>query len=284
VNDGIPIGQIDWIRQNLPGAAQLEPFLAVNYIITNTLRAPFDDRRVRQAVAMVLDRETISDKVIRLGELAAYTFVPPGTAIYPGTAQFRWATMPYGDRVTEAQRLMQEAGFGDTKRVSVKFNTGPGPDNRRIAATMQQMLASIFIDAEILQSDSAVHYDLLQEANFDMATAAWVGDYNDAKNFMFLLLSTNTGFNYGRWQNAEYDALYAAAEREKDAVKRGELQSQAVQLALDEVAIIPNRFLNTRNLVQPYVKGWKSNLSDENRSRWISIEGPRIPAGQRPAG
>ncbi|MGZ5931367.1 MAG: hypothetical protein ACXWLW_04315, partial [Rhizomicrobium sp.] len=53
---------------------------------------------------------------------------------------------------------------------------------------------------------------------------------------------------------------------------RGELLNEAEQVALDDVAVIPSRFLVTQDIVEPYVKGWIPNVRNFNRSRWLWID------------
>ena len=86
-------------------------------------------------------------------------------------------------------------------------------------------------------------------------------------------MRSDSGNNYGQWKNAEFDRLMDQAQLEPDAVKRGDILAHAEQIALDDYALVPTQFRKTRNLVEPYVKGWISNLRDFNRSRWLSIEG-----------
>ncbi|MBN9578165.1 MAG: hypothetical protein J0H26_07330 [Alphaproteobacteria bacterium] len=83
---------------------------------------------------------------------------------------------------------------------------------------------------------------------------------------------TGSGNNYGRYSNPAFDDLIHQAQNERDAAKRGALLNQAEQLALNDNAIIPVLFMKTRDLVQPYVRGWVPNIRDFNRSRWLWID------------
>ena len=66
------------------------------------------------------------------------------------------------------------------------------------------MWKAIGVQAELVNREVKVHYDELKQNNFDIARAAWVADYNDPQNFLYLL-ETRTGVqNYGRYSNSEY--------------------------------------------------------------------------------
>ncbi len=271
VQSSIPAVEIDWIRRNMPDDLKMIDYFGTSYILVNCKRAPFDDKRVREAIAMAVNREAINDKIMRLGEKSAYSFVPPHMANYPGTAHFDFEKLSYPERIEKAQNLMRAAGYGPGHRLQTTYSTVADPNDNRVAPALQSMLKQIYIDADIVQVDAAVHYKNLQQHQFNIAGASWIADFNDASNFLDLL-RTGSGNNYGQWSNAQYDALMNRAEQEPDATKRGQILNQAEQLALDDYALVPTSFRKTRNLVQPYVKGWISNQRDFNRTRWLWIE------------
>ena len=272
VQEAIPMDQIDWLRQNMPETLQLAPYLGLAYIVVNQSRKPFDDVRVREALNLGYDRETVTEKIIRFGEPPAYSFVPPTIANYPNRNSFDFKPLAYPDRVSRAQDLMRQAGYGPDKRLRTTYSIANTPDAKRVAAAAQQMWKQIYVDIELIQSEVAVNYMKLQTGDYDIGGAGWIADYNDAYNFLYLLMSNNGGFNYGRYRNAKFDELMAQSNQEPDAVKRGELMSEAEAIALKDHAWIPTRYLVTTNLVWPYVKGWVPNTRDFHRVRYVRID------------
>ena len=273
MQDGLTSQDIAWLKENMPGSLFLKPYLAVSYISMNTIRPPYTDVRVREALNLAFDRDTIATKVLQFEEPAAYGLTPPGTAGTNG-AVMAFKDMPYEARVARAQELMREAGFGPDNRLKARFEIGPSPDNKRVGAAVQQMWKAIYVDIELQASESKVLYDLLREGDFDLAQAAWVGDYNDAKNFLFLYRTDSKDMNYGKWSNATFDQLMFDADQTADGTARAAILSRAEQIMLDDYAFIPNRFLNVRHVVQPWVKGYVTNMRDVNRTRWMSIDRP----------
>lgn len=267
----VPAQEIHWMRENIPHALQLRPTLAVAYLVLNVQRKPFQDIRMRKAIALVIDRETISGKILRLGEPAAYHLVPPGVANYPGGAHVFFENWPYDRRLAEARRLMAAMGYDADHHFHTTYDSTTTPDSRRTAATLQAMLRRIYIDVDIITSDGQVYYPKLQSNQFDIGGASWFGDFNDAGTFLDLL-RTGSGNNYGRYSNPRYDALLNEADQTPDLKKRGELLAQAEQIMLDDFPISPTRFLFTQDIVEPYVKGWIPNIRDFNRSRWLWID------------
>ena len=145
------------------------------------------------------------------------------------------------------------------------------PDARRVPAAIQEMWRQIYVDAEIVQMDAAIFSAALAQNDFDIGNSGWVADFNDASNFLDLLRTGNSN-NDGQYSNPAYDALLDQAALERDLVKRGELLAQAEAIALADHALIPSFFGVSTNLVQPYVRGWVTNVNNVNRTRWLSVE------------
>ena len=78
------------------------------------------------------------------------------------------------------------------------------------------MWKQLGVQAELVNREVKVHYDVLKENHFDIARAAWVADYNDPQNFLYLLETRTGAQNYGRFSNPEYDALMMAQGQARD--------------------------------------------------------------------
>ncbi len=268
----LPSVQIEWIRTNIPEAIDLQPTLIIEYISVNFDRPELADVRVREALSMALDRETIINQIIRLGNPAAYSMIPPGMANYPGAVKMPYADLPQDERLSRAQELMQEAGFGPDNHLSVGLAVrSASADARRVPAAIQQMWREIYVDLEIEQSDAAVFYALMQEHDFDTGIAGWVADFNDASNFLDLLRTGNSN-NYGQYSSPAYDTLLDQAQNETDLEERGQILSQAEEIALRDHGWIPMFFHVTTPLVHTYIGGWRNNVIDRNRTRWVTID------------
>jgi oligopeptide transport system substrate-binding protein len=268
----LPSREIDFLRANMPEMVRLAPMLATEFIVVNQTKKPFDDKRVREALNLALDREAMTGKIRRMNETPAYSLVPPAIANYPEGAAFAFKSMPQAERVKRAQELMKQAGYGPNNPLKATYDIrSPAADALRDPAAIQAMWKEAYIDADIRQNDTAVFYAKAQEGDFEIGQAGWVGDISDATNFLDLLRESNAN-NYGRFKNAKLEALLDQANREIDLGKRGELLKQAEQTALEEFAIIPIWHSVTGNLVRPYVKGWEDNPVDTHRTRWITID------------
>jgi oligopeptide transport system substrate-binding protein len=231
VQDTIPPSQIGFVESTMGAMFHKEIYLANGWLTLNMQRKPFDDIRVRQALNLSYDRETMAYKVVNIGQPPAYSLLPPGIANYPGGVEFDFKGMPYPERLKRAQELMRQAGFGPDKPLKTTMTTGPNPEVRRIAAAVQEIWRSIYVDAEIVQTDPQVYSSNLRAGNFDIAGYGWVADFNDARNFLFLFLGDNE-LNYGKYKNPAFDALISQSDQEQDLEKRGRLLAQAEAMLL----------------------------------------------------
>lgn len=266
-----PNDEIDWMRANIPGALKIVPYLGTAYVVMNLERKPFQDIRLREAINLAFDREALAQKVRRIGETPAYHIVPPGIANYPGGAALGFQAVPFAQRLAEAQALMRQMGYGPNRRLKLNFVTSTNPDSKRAAAATQGMLAKIYIDLSLDSVESGTFLNTMQQHDFDLGFPTWIADFNDPSNYLDLL-RTGAGENYGAYSNPKYDALLDRAQQQTDLKVRGRMMEQAEQMALDDYVWVPVYFMVTRDIVQPYVKGWIPNIKDFNRTRWLWID------------
>ena len=72
-----PASEISWVREHIPDDLRLSPMLSIMYLVFNVAAPPFDDARVREALSIALDRQFIVDRLLRSGEIASVSMVPP---------------------------------------------------------------------------------------------------------------------------------------------------------------------------------------------------------------
>jgi oligopeptide transport system substrate-binding protein len=267
-----PAVEINWMRHHIRDEIKTLPALLTYYLTPNLDNTLFQDKRLREVLNLAYDRENLVNNIRRMGEPAAYGIVPPGIAHYPHTAHMGFEDMPYAARVEKAKALMREMGYGPARRLRIDYLISTNPDTVRTAAALQGMYAPVWIDLNIIAEERQVQLVDMERGNFVLGASAWAADFNDASNYLDLL-HTGSDQNYGHYSNPKFDALMDAAQAETDPRKRGELMSQAEQVALDDYAWVPEYFGVDQDLAKPYVKGWIANAKDFNRTRWLSVQG-----------
>jgi oligopeptide transport system substrate-binding protein len=260
--------RIAFLRTDMPGYVRTAPMLGTTYFAFNTNLPKFQDKRVRQALSMSIDREFITGKVRNNGEPPAYTFVPPGIANYTPPPPPAWAAWPYEKRVAEAKRLLAAAGYGPKRPLRFEF-TFRGYDPTGMYAAVQADWRKMGVEATLLATETQIAYQQLRIRDFEVGDVAWVADYNDAMNFLYLLQSKTGGMNYSDYNNPAYDALLAQADNERDVIKRAAIMRRAEKLMLDDFVIIPFYSYVTSSVTNPRVTGFASNVVDKHRIRYM---------------
>ena len=268
------------LEAKFPGWVRTYPGLLTTYWSFNQTKPPFDNARVREALALALDREFMVRNVLTPGFEPAYAFVPPGISNYDvPRPQVSWKDMPRPERLAEARRLLEEAGFGPDKPLKFEFIHRSTGDNPKVAPVAQQNWSEIapWVQPVIVKQDTKVLYARLRQTDFEVSDGAWLADYDDPLNYLYLLQSTTGQQNYGKYANPEYDALLAQSNLEQDLAKRAEIFAQAEKLMLEDFPITPMWVQVTQNLVDPTLTGWVDNAKDTHRSRFLCREGMKTP-------
>ncbi len=272
MTDSIPARELPELKAKWPDQVHVFPYTSTTYVQINVHKKPFDDLRVRQALSLAIDREIICDKVLNAGQTPAYSFVPPGMANYEAGAHVFFKDWTMDRRRAKARELLAAAGFGPDHPLKFTYRYRDSEDNRRVSIVLAGMWKEVGIQVELLNTETQVHYNALRTQDFEVADAGWVADYNDAENYLFLMESTSGQMNYSKYKNVKYDALMDQAAKTLDLKARADLLRQAEQLILDDVPVIPIYFGASRQLVKPYVKGFKSNLLKWHRTRYMRVE------------
>src|SRR5215475_3242607 len=266
----VPSNQLGWLRQNMAKELRIAPYSGIYYYAMNTTKPPFDDRRVRLALSMAINRELLVEKVTTAGELPAYGFVPDGTADYT-PRRVAWRTMSQAEREAAAQKLMTEAGYGPNTPLRFQLAYNTLENHKRIAIAVAAMWKKINVSVELVNSEFKVHTSNMRIGNFQMGRAGWIADYNDAQSYLFLSQTSTKQQNYSRFSNPEYDALMDRASLTSDVRKRAALLEQAEAILLDELPVIPVYFYVSKHLVSTKIMGWHDNPLDIHYVRDLSL-------------
>jgi oligopeptide transport system substrate-binding protein len=277
-----PLSKIEVYRREAPELIQISPYLGTYFYRINVTRPPLNDRRVRRALCMAVDREGIVRNVVQGGQLPAHHYTPPGTAGYQARARIP-------TDFEQARRLLAEAGYPGGRGlppIEILYNTQEA--HRIIAEAIQQMWKKeLNIDVRLVNQEWKVYLDSQKTLNYQVCRAGWIGDYVDPNSFLDMWL-TGGGQNETGWSNAEYDRLIKEAGRTTDPAKRFELFQRAEEILLDEVPVLPIYFYTRIALIHPAVKGWHPTILDNHPYKFVYLDPSAAPirrmAGRRMPG
>jgi oligopeptide transport system substrate-binding protein len=250
------------------------PEIANEYYVFNTTKPPTDDRRVRKALNMAVDKEALARFRVVAKALSAFT--PEG--IFPGYPQ------PKGDAfdVMRARELLAEAGYRDgagnydpsrfpAGETELLYNTSES--NRQVAEFVQaQWRQNLGITVPLRNMEFRTF--LVARANLEykgIARAGWIGDYMDPYSFLDIF-STPRGNNSSGWSPPEYVKMLEDANRTLDPRKRYELLAKAEAYLLDAQPVLPLLTRSTDWMKKPYVKGMYPNPGTMHAWQFVYIE------------
>jgi oligopeptide transport system substrate-binding protein len=267
----VPRGQFDWIRANLAGELHVAPQLTTYYYGFNLRRAPFrDNPKLRRALSMVIDREKLTQLVLRVGELPAWGWVPPGIDNYTSQS-FDYRGMSLAARIAAAQRLYAEAGYSRERPVSFELRYNSGEVHTKLALAIASMWKeALGAQVRLTQVEFKSLLDDIDRGDVEMFRSSWVGDYNDAYTFAQYLKS-DFGVNLPHYSNSTYDALLTTAARQQDPLTRGALLEEAERVMLADHPLIPIYFYVNKHLVKPQVDGWYDNVMNVVYSKDLGL-------------
>jgi oligopeptide transport system substrate-binding protein len=274
MNDDIQSNRIAFLRRpdQIPSYVHVHTYMGTGYLVLNGHNPKFKDPRVRRALTMAIDRDFITQKLLRGGQQPAYTFVPPGVANYDQPPPPEWSTWSFAKRQAEARRLLAEAGYGPDHPLKLSITHRNTPDPSLVMPAIQADWRSIGVEVELLANESQIAYQAYKLRDFEVADAGWIADYNDAMTFLYLLQSQTGANNYGDFNDPAYDKLLAEADNQPDAKKREVLLQQAEVYMLSKDAVLPTYYYIDKNLVNPRVTGFVDNLMDKHRTRYLCFK------------
>jgi ABC-type oligopeptide transport system substrate-binding subunit len=238
---------MDRARQRHPDEYVTVPRLGTYYVGFNVSRPPFDDRRVRRALALATDRERLADVVLRGGvSPATGGFTPPGMpghspgiglAYDPQTARHLLAEAGYPDgRGFPALDCLTRTGFGHYH----EYLAGQWLENLGVEITWQRVGRERFLDR--------MFHDRIEERPH-MGIEGWVANYPDPDDF---LRESDMRRYIGQWNEA-YDRLVERAGQVADHSERMKLYRQADGILVEEAAVILLAYTRWNYLVKPWV-------------------------------
>ncbi|HED65879.1 MAG TPA: peptide ABC transporter substrate-binding protein [Planctomycetes bacterium] len=287
-------GQVDWIDRCAPNLIPRmmpredfnpESYLGTYFYRVNVHRPPLDDKRVRRALALTINRRAICEKIMKKGEKPLYSLCPDGLPGYPRPEMRHTPFAPdfsdydaaFARDCDEARRLLAEAGFGpggkDIPSIEIHYNTSES--HRDIAEVIADTWKrELDVDARLLNQEWKVYLDTQNTINFDVSRSAWIGDYPDPNTFVDLFVTGGENNRTG-WGNPRYDELVASAAEESDPTRRLALLAEAEAILLDELPILPIYSYVSQNIVNPRLGGFFPNVMDDHFPKfwyWMSDE------------
>jgi oligopeptide transport system substrate-binding protein len=277
----VPLADIDRVKADptLSKELVIAPILCTYYYGFNTKAPVVDDVRVRRALSMAVDRQSLIDNVTKGGQEPAQWFARPGLAGAPTIADHPDLGIKFDAAAAKAELqsyLDEKKLTADKLDITLVFNTSSG--HQKIAEAIQQMWKdNLGLNVKVVNQEWKVFLKTIidPQATPQVWRLGWCQDYPDANNFDREVVtkggSANPkeggGFN---WLNQTYEDLVVKAAQEQDLAKRVDLYAQAEEIMVKTDAVMIPIYWYTRVCTtKPYVTRTHSVLGGlEHIEKW----------------
>lgn len=228
--DTVPPQQIDALESDDSVMLMRVPGGDYHYFALNQNRTPFDDVRVRQAIATAINRDEIAEAAQFGAATANQTAIPQGTFW-----SFDYAPYPVNGDAAAAQALLDEAGVSD---LTIEFLvTSDFPETVTQAQVIAAQLEPIGVGVDIRDVDFGTWLDAEGSGDFDAFMLSWIGNI-DPDDFYYAQHHSDGNFNFQGYSNPEVDELLDAGRTETDSDARKAIYDQAAKIIVDDASYI----------------------------------------------
>ena len=247
---------VDLMKDKAPEMLRQEPYLGTSVYRFNVTRKPLDNKLVRQALSLAIDRESLCKSVFR-GYSPAYGMTPPTGAYDP-------PKMSVFDP-EKARRLLAEAGYEDPKDFPrLKLLIASRETASTLATAVQAMWREhLGVEIEIENKEWTAYLVAMTKLEYDIAAGGWIGDYIDPLTFLEMWTPGN-GNNRTGWESEPFAAKLKESYEVAEPARRFELLKEAEAILLEEAPIAPIAWQGKNYLIHPSVKGWEPLLLDNH--------------------
>lgn len=230
---------------------------AIYYLLLSSKAyAPFEDRNVRRAVAMSIDRNRIADKILN-GVPVAQRWLPegiienkpttPALTFDPNAAKAALAASSFksADKLPELEIVIRSDN-ADAKYVA--------------ESVYNDLKNNLGMNVKVRSLEWGAMLKARNRGELPAAFLNWFGDYIDAQNFLSLLMTSNASANFDKWSNPEFDRLCTKADTEQIESERSKIYAEAESIVLSEVPRVPLYHGVDGVLISPRVKGIRYSL------------------------
>jgi peptide/nickel transport system substrate-binding protein len=235
------IGQarVDRLRRHPDIVLDSRTGLNVVFLSVNNERRPWDDRRVRQALARAVDRPALVERILAGHGEPASNPLPPSLFGYA-----RRGKELVLDRAG-ARRLLAQAGFAngfETTLLTVDVPRPYMPAPVPLAEQIRRDLEAVGVRARLRPAASWAEYlDLAVKGDYDLAVLGWVADTTDPNDFLSALVASESvgATNRSRYRSLEMDTLLKQGRRGHSPAEREAVYLEAQALFQRDMPWIP---------------------------------------------
>ncbi len=257
----VPTEEIPSLKDN--DEFHVEPIIGTYYLSLNLQKEPFNNKQVRQALSLAIDRDYVANTLMQGTYSPAGNLVGPGWKDTDGSdfsenangGKEYISTTDYDANLQKAKDLLKEAGYADGKGIpKITYSTNDSGYHKVVAEYLQKAWGELGIDVDVEIVEWASFTPMRRNGDYMSSRNGWVGDYSDPSNILELF-TTDNGNNDGKYSNPEFDAVIEKSRTTTDAAERSAALHEAEDMLMDDAACIPVAYYNDFYLMSDKVTG-----------------------------
>ncbi|MBG9589582.1 peptide ABC transporter substrate-binding protein [Cytobacillus firmus] len=231
------------------GRLVTQPIAGIYNYKFNTTVEPFNNVNIRKAFAHAINRQELIDNILQGEQLPAMAIVPP--SMFEENEKGYFPDNDVEKAKEYLQKGLEELGLKDASElpaVTLSYNTSEA--HQKIAQAVQDMWKqNLGVEVTLDNSEWNVYLDKLDQMDYQVARLGWLGDFNDAINFLEMYRDADGGNNNTGWESKEFQDLLAKSATETDPEARQQLLKDAEAIFMEDMPVAPIYFY-TNNWVQ----------------------------------
>jgi peptide/nickel transport system substrate-binding protein len=256
---GVPFSRVAELQRNANLTVHLDPSTSECHLLINNEHPPLNDLAVREALDRAVDKQALVDTVtFGLGEVAN-SYIPKGTLFH--------ADNPLRPHDPERAKAMLAAAGASELKLTYLLDAG-NEVAEQTAVLMQQQLAKVGVELNLVTVDPGQIYPMLVAGDFDLTVQCWTNDIPDPDQKTTFALGHDSNMNYlTRYRNDTVKDLVAAARTAMNPAQRQEMYADLQKMADSELPFLNLYQSSYINVSQSSVQNF-----DQNPLGRISLE------------
>ncbi|HSX61484.1 MAG TPA: peptide ABC transporter substrate-binding protein [Tahibacter sp.] len=276
ITETVPPKPLAALRAEFGDALNISPYLGSFWLGLNLTRPPLrGNAALREALVLALDREILTRHVTGLGELPAWSVVPPGARDHavPAVDAARW---PRERREAAARERYAAAGYGREEPVVLELRYNTSTVHRKLALAVASMWRQTLGARVVLRNEEWKVFVQNRRARAitQVFRGGWIADVNDPLDFLATFSGSDNPLNTTGFADAGFDALLRRAAALPAGAERTGLVAAAEARLLAAHAVVPIYFYTSKHLVDARLHGFAANPLDHHASRWLRWKDP----------
>ena len=270
--NSVPIDQYNTLKQNYPTELKTVTYEGITFYNLNVFSDKLTDINVREALSLAIDRDTLAKQILANGQTPLYSYVTP--TVEHGrykNVTYDWANLTQAERESKAQELFTNSGI-KSNDYTLDLTYDNSDLSRKTAVAIASMWQKVLgIKINLVATEWANYLEKRRNSDFEVLRNSWGAAFNHVTTYT-PEYACASNVNASRLCTVNYDEMIINANNDLNEEQQTQFYERALQLAMDQYAVIPLYQNSYTMMIHPNITGLQveSNLLHDIRSKWIN--------------